>query len=131
MSLVVDTSALVAIVMKEPDAGVFLQRLRQERGGTRIAAPSKLELLMVLSGRQDDATDKAEALLAAFPITVAPFTTDLVPLAHDAFLRFGKGRHAAGLNFGDCIAYALAQYLRAPLLFKGRDFALTDVIPAL
>ena len=130
MTLVVDTSVLVAIISEEPDADSFRLKLAAERDA-RIAAPNVLELLMVLASRRGDATARVETLLMAFSVTVAPFTPELVPLAHDAFLQFGKGRHPAALNFGDCIAYAFARSLRAPLLFKGRDFALTDVIPAL
>ncbi|WP_156681095.1 type II toxin-antitoxin system VapC family toxin [Sphingomonas profundi] len=128
MTLVVDSSAIVAIILAEAEAAAFGERLLDN--DAVMAAPNQLETLMVLS-RRPGAEAALSGVLRAYNIQIAPFTADLVPLAHDAFVRFGKGRHAAGLNFGDCIAYALARARRAPLLFKGRDFALTDVVPAL
>ena len=87
---------------------------------------------MVAVGRKDvPGRDMAEALLARFNIAVVPWTDDHAGIAADAFLRFGKGRHPANLNFGDCMAYALAKSLDAPLLFKGDDFSKTDVKSAL
>ena len=72
-----------------------------------------------------------DELANALGLTVASFDASHVEEARDAFRRFGKGRHRAGLNFGDCCAYALAKTLDVPLLFKGNDFALTDIKPAL
>ena len=87
---------------------------------------------MVLSGRRGQApVDALDAYLRKAGISVLPFTADHALLARQAFLRYGKGRHKAGLNFGDCIAYAAAKLEGMPLLFKGDDFALTDVEAAL
>ena len=87
---------------------------------------------MVLEARRGpDATEDLKRLLAACATTVAPVDEDLAGRAHGAWRRYGKGRHPAGLNFGDCFSYALAISLRLPLLFKGEDFARTDVTPAI
>ena len=96
-----------------------------------MAAPTKVEMLMVAIGRKRiEAKAVALDLLEQYRIEVVDFTDLLTALAIDAFDRYGKGRHKASLNFGDCIAYALAKSLDAPLLFKGNDFALTDIRPA-
>ena len=87
---------------------------------------------MVQIGRQgaDEEADVRE-FLAEFPITIVAWDEHLASFATDAFVRFGKGRHAAGLNFGDCMAYALAKSLGAPLLYKGKDFPQTDIESAI
>lgn len=96
-----------------------------------MAAPTKVEMLMVaISRKRIEAKAVALDLLEHYRIEVVDFTDPLTTLAIDAFDRYGKGRHKASLNFGDCIAYALAKSLDAPLLFKGNDFALTDIRPA-
>ena len=94
-----------------------------------IAAPNVLEFSMVAIGRfGDEGGLMAEALIAQTELIVVPFDDHLVSLAIDAFLIFGRGRnHPARLNYGDCMAYALAKSLDAPLLFKGNDFSQTDV----
>jgi ribonuclease VapC len=83
---------------------------------------------MVMAGRRGpDSRSEVDALLETFGLRVLPFTEDHAREAVTAFLRYGKGRHAAGLNFGDCMAYAVARVEGAPLLFTGGDFARTDV----
>ena len=83
---------------------------------------------MVIAGRKGpDSRPEVEALLATLGLRVVPLTDAHARLATDAFLRWGKGRHPAGLNFGDCMAYAVAKAEGAPLLFTGGDFARTDV----
>ena len=87
---------------------------------------------MVLAGRKNEAAlDRLDAYLRESSISVMPFTLEHALVARQAFLRYGKGRHKAALNFGDCIAYATAKLEGMPLLFKGDDFALTDVEAAL
>lgn len=127
--IVVDTSAIIAMLQQEPEAEAIAEQLRTAPAAT-IGAPTKFELLLVAS-RRPQSIDDVRNTLAAFSIAVAPWTDDLAELAIDAHLRFGKGRHPAALNFGDCMAYALAKSLDAPLLFKGDDFAKTDVRSAI
>lgn len=129
--MIVDSSALVAILTEEEDA-VVLNRAIARSVSCSISAPNLLETAMVLSGRRGQApVDALDAYLRKAGISVLPFTADHALLARQAFLRYGKGRHKAGLNFGDCIAYAAAKLEGMPLLFKGDDFALTDVEAAL
>ncbi|MCY7272069.1 MAG: type II toxin-antitoxin system VapC family toxin [Sphingomonas bacterium] len=95
-----------------------------------MAAPTKFELFMVATGRRSDQGQKAADLLVVeYRIEIIDWTDALADLAIEAFRRFGKGRHKAALNFGDCMAYALAKSLDAPLLYKGNDFTLTDLRP--
>jgi ribonuclease VapC len=94
-----------------------------------MAAGTYLECAILIVGRFGGTVD-LDAWLARRAIAVIPVDHTLARLAADAFARYGKGRHPAGLNFGDCFAYALAASLGAPLLFKGEDFARTDVARA-
>lgn len=126
-----DTSALISILLNEPDAGAFRQCL-----GTTVtcmSAVSLQEASMVLAGRlgDNDPWRELEELVAKARIEIVPHDADLARIARDAFLRFGKGRHPARLNCGDCASYALARHRRIPLLFKGDDFARTDITSAL
>jgi ribonuclease VapC len=129
--VIVDSSALVAILTEEDDA-VLLNRAIARSDTCAISAPTLLETSMVLSGRRGQAPiDALDAYLSKAGIIVQPFTADHALIARQAFLRYGKGRHKAALNFGDCIAYAAAKLEGMPLLFKGDDFTLTDVESAL
>jgi len=129
--IVVDTSALIAILRNEPDKDHFVDRILTAPGRV-MSAVSLQEAGMVQAGRFGDgaALDLLAALVARLGIEVVPHDAALARLAGEAFLRFGKGRHVAGLNFGDCAAYALAASLGLPLLFKGDDFGRTDVMVA-
>jgi ribonuclease VapC len=129
--MIVDTSAIMAILQKEPEAPAFGAALTE---GARIAisAATLVELCVVAESRAGAAVwAEVEALMADAAIEVAPFTAGQAALAREGWRRFGKGRHPAGLNLGDCFAYALAQERGEPLLFRGGDFALTDVRRAL
>ncbi len=129
--IVLDSSAVVAILKHEPDAQLFEIKL-SEANDILIGAPTKFELLMVMARwRQAAAVDLASSLLKAVGAKVIPWDDTLTSLAIQAEFNFGKGRHPAALNFGDCMSYALAKSLNAPLLFKGDDFALTDITTAL
>lgn len=122
-----DSSALIAILAEEAEAEQFTYRIL-EAGDARIAAPNVLEYVMVATGmRLGFTAERALLLLQRLQVSPVAFSPAMVDLAVQAFLRFGKGRHQAGLNFGDCMAYALARSLDAPLLFKGTDFGRTDV----
>jgi len=129
--IVVDTSALIAIIKKEPDAARF-ERAIGDAEAAVISAVSVLEAAMVVTGRGPAEFGQAlDMILDELKIAVVPFDAHLAVLARDAFVRFGEGRHPAGLNMGDCASYALARANDLPLLFKGNDFSQTDVRPAL
>jgi ribonuclease VapC len=125
--MVADTSAILAILLNEPDAVVFATAI--EGADTRlISAGTLLESSLVVEARFAEAGGRElDLLLHRAEFEVVPVDSDQVELARAAYRRFGKGRHPAGLNFGDCFAYALAVSLGEPLLFKGGDFRLTDV----
>lgn len=127
--MVLDTSALLAILFNEPEADLFEQLLLDD-AVRLMAAPSIVEAGIVAESRAGDiGRSELDRLLHVLEIDVAPFTQDHVSAARYAFRTYGKGRHSAGLNFGDCFAYALSKISGEPLLFKGDDFAKTDVTP--
>lgn len=126
--IVVDASAVIAILQAEPEADRFLAILIEESEPV-MAAPTLFETKMV-AARNPDGADDVDRLLRSTGIQVTSWGEDHVSHAFDAFARYGRGRHRAALNFGDCMAYALAKSLDAPLLFKGGDFAATDITPA-
>lgn len=130
--MVIDTSAVTAIVFGEDDAESFLARILDERGELVIGAPTRIEAAIVIEARQGRAArDDLDALLDAVGASTVALEPHHVDLAVGAWRRFGKGRHPAGLNLGDCFAYALAIAEDAELLFKGHDFTQTDVRAAL
>lgn len=132
MTLVVDSSAIISILLDEDGCDIYRRALREHPGAFLIAAPTLLEVLIVLVHRtKRAANDVVETFLQGKAHEIVAFDEGLAALAHDAFFRFGKSRHPASLNFGDCMAYALAKALDAPLLFKGQDFAKTDIRSAL
>jgi ribonuclease VapC len=125
--MILDTSALVAILYGEPEARDFVERIHAA-DVCRISVANDVELAMVVESQLGpDGARQAEAFLRRASIVVEPVNLEQGELARQAFLDFGKGRHKAGLNFGDCFAYALAKATGEPLLFKGDDFALTDI----
>ena len=125
--MILDTSALVAILYGEPEARDFVERIHAA-DVCRISVANHVELAMVVESQLGpDGARQAEAFLRRASIVVEPVTLEQGEFARQAFLDFGKGRHKAGLNFGDCFAYPLAKYTGEPLLFKGDDFALTDI----
>ena len=125
--MIVDTSALLAVLFGEPDAEHYEQAIA-EASRCRMSVASFLEAAIVLESRAGAAAGhELDLFLERAPIELVPITSGHAQAARRAWRRFGKGNHPAGLNFGDCFAYALAEATREPLLFKGRDFALTDV----
>lgn len=129
--IVIDTSALVSILWQESDAELMLNAIHASPRRC-MGAPTKFELNLVMGGwRKAAAMAEASQLLFALRIEIADWTNELADIAGQAFLRFGKGQHKAALNFGDCMAYALAKSLDAPLLYKGSDFSMTDIRSAL
>jgi ribonuclease VapC len=130
--IAVDSSAIVAILRTEPEEQRFVDAIIAA-GATCLSAVSLQEASMVLAGRggAEAAWIPLDDFIARARMEVVPHDRRLAEVAREAFLRFGKGRHPAGLNFGDCASYALAKSLNVPLLFKGTDFAQTDIVPAL
>ncbi len=129
--MVIDTSAVVAILRQESGAESLLRRLTAA-GSRRISAASLLETAIVLEGKSGErGGEQLDLFLARAQIEVAPVTFEQVRIARRAWRRYGKGSgHAAQLNFGDCFSYALARSLGEELLYKGADFAHTDVARA-
>jgi ribonuclease VapC len=126
-SVVLDTSAVVALLQAEPEADRLLELLRAA-DVRRISAASVVETGIVLQARFGDHGERElDLFLERAEVQVIPLSVEQADLARQAFRRFGKGRHPAGLNFGDCFSYALSAALDAPLLFTGEDFARTDV----
>jgi ribonuclease VapC len=128
--MVVDSSAIVAILFNEPDAERYV-RVMADAAHAVISAMSYVELGMIGASRRGLTRADIDRRLAAGNIAVAPVGEAQAHRAFEAFLRYGKGRHPARLNLGDCFAYALAKEHGEPLLFKGEDFAQTDVESAL
>ncbi|MBN1629357.1 MAG: type II toxin-antitoxin system VapC family toxin [Thermoleophilia bacterium] len=128
--MIVDSSAIVAIILREPGFEAVLECL--EAGGpVAVGAPTLAESALVLSARLGrDARPKLARLLQEYEIEVIPFAAAHSDEATEAFMRFGKGRHPAALNFGDCMSYAVAKLAGQPLLCLGGDFAQTDLVLA-
>jgi ribonuclease VapC len=125
--MIVDTSALAAILYREPEAAAFA-RLIHDAETCRISVANYVELSMVVESQLgSDGMRQAEAFFRRAGIVIEPVTVEQGELARQAFLGFGKGRHKAALNFGGCFSYALAKTTGEPLLFKGADFSRTDI----
>ncbi len=128
--MVVDSSALVAILLHEPERKHFLDKLG-EAESRLISAATLLEVSIVTRSLLGESSFRQlDHLLAYLGVQVVPFDSEQVLIARNAFLRFGKGRHPARLNFGDCFSYALAKQTHRPLLCKGNDFPQTDILLA-
>jgi len=129
--MTLDTSALVAVLFGEPEADAFT-RLIHDAERCLISAGSFLELSIVIERQAGpEAARQCDMFFRRAGIIIEPFTVEQAHIARQAFHDFGKGRHRAGLNFGDCFAYALSKVTDEPLLFKGNDFRKTDVAGAL
>ena len=128
--MVIDTSALLAVLLNEPDAEPIAAAI--ERGSPRLlSAANLLEASIVVEARKGEAGGRElDLLLYRGEIEVVAFDRDQAEAARVAWRHFGKGRHPAALNFGDCFAYALAKTRAQPLLFRGDDFGRTDITPA-
>lgn len=126
--MVIDSSAIVAILEDEPERDSFSHAIA-DSDRRRISAANLLESHIVMQWRHhSEGVQRLDLLIERAAIEVVPIDLVQAQEARRAFSRFGKGLHPAKLNFGDCFAYALAKTLGEPLLFKGRDFELTDVI---
>ncbi len=126
--MVIDTSALLAVLFDEPEAADFAAAM--ELDAVRLcSAVSFLETSIVIETRRGvEGVTRLDLLIAEASIDVVPFTLDDARAARRAYRTFGRGYHKAGLNFGDCASYALADETRQPLLYKGDDFGKTDII---
>lgn len=128
--MIIDSSALVAIITNDPEAESMTRSI--SRAGTRlVSAGNLLEAGVVIEAKLGDSGGRdLDLYLHTLGVEVIAFTPRQASIARKAYRRFGKGRHPAGLNFGDCIAYALAGDTGEPLLFKGGDFLRTDIVAA-
>lgn len=129
--IAIDTSALVAILRNEPERAAFL-KLLQRTDPVLISPGTIVECRLVCHRRGGEAlVARLDDLLAAMAVEIVPIENNDLDIAHAAFVRYGKGSgHPAGLNFGDLFSYALAKSRGVPLLYKGRDFAATDILSA-
>jgi len=129
--MIIDTSAILAILLDERDAAIFAKAI-ENAGDRRMSAAGYLEAALVIDNRGDAVAQREfDRFLERSGIAIEPVTFEQGRIAREAYRDFGKGRHRAGLNFGDCFAYALARILDQPLLYKGRDFSHTDLQSAL
>jgi len=129
--MTLDSSALVAILFAEPGYLDLVDRIL-EADHVRVGAPTLVEASLVFIGRQGGSrrAESVEGLIEELGVSIVPFGEAEWHLAVDAFRRFGRGRHPAALNYGDCLAYATAKSFRDTLLFVGDDFTKTDIAPA-
>ena len=128
--MIVDSSALIAIIFGEPEGAVLLDGLMSDT--PRMSAATYFETGMVIDRKAEDdfAVQAFARLLLLTRVEIVPVTRTHADIARAAYRRFGKGNHPASLNFGDCFAYALARQTGEPLLFKGTDFSQTDIVSA-
>ena len=125
--MTLDSSALLAILFGEPGYLDLVDRILQA-DAVRVGAPTLAETAIVLAGKRTTAKRNAlDALVAELGIDVVPFTADHYTEAERAYARYGRGRHKAALNFGDCLSYAIASVADDTLLFVGDDFTHTDI----
>ena len=125
--MIVDTSALLAVFFNEPEAEEFARAIAGAEA-SRMSVANLLEASIIADSQTDPRTGRQlDALVANFRLLIEPVTEEQVRLARQAYFDFGRGNHPAGLDFGDCFAYALAKATGEPLLFKGDDFKQTDI----
>lgn len=130
--MIVDASAILAILLEEADGDSFEDRLLVPRQSHAMSPVNYLEAAVKADGLKDPRKgEELDNLIAGFSIEIVPVTPEQARLAREAYKSFGKGNHPAKLNLGDCFAYALAKARREPLLFKGDDFRMTDIEAAI
>lgn len=129
--MILDSSALVAVLAGEPDRAQFIEAISRAPV-CRISAATYVEISIVLEAQHGpEVLRQFDALMHRAHVAIEPVTEEQARLARQAYIDYGKGRHPAGLNYGDCFSYALAKSINEPLLFKGQDFAKTDMKSAL
>jgi len=125
--MVLDTSSILAILLGEPETELFIDMISKDRKRL-LSAGSALELMIVIEAKKGEAGGRElDLFLHRAKIDIVPFDSEQAEIARVAWRQYGKSKHPAGLNFGDCFAYALAKTSGEPLLFKGNDFTKTDV----
>ena len=130
--MIVDASAILAVLLKEPEEYRFADILTDSQDKVGLSPVNYLEVAVrVDRGDMPEASERLDQILSRMNVTLAEVTVEQALLAREAYQKFGKGNHPARLNLGDCFAYALAKARSEPLLFKGEDFRLTDVEAAL
>jgi ribonuclease VapC len=128
--MIIDTSAIIAILFDEEDARIYAEAITRA-DSCRISAATFVETAIVVEAQtKNSGSRQLDAFLRRAGIAIEPVTEEQAHIARQAFIDFGKGRHPADLNYGDCFSYALSRATREPLLFKGKDFAKTDLIAA-
>ena len=129
--MVIGTSVLIAILFGKPEADAFAQAIADD-DARLVSTASVLEASIAVESELGEAGGRElDFLVLTTAVETVPFTVDHLRMARHAYRAFGKGRHPAGLNFGNCFAYALSRTTGEPLLFKGGDFTRTDITPAL
>jgi ribonuclease VapC len=129
--MIVDSSAILAVLFSESDAETYARAIA-EADSCRVSAATFVEIAIVVEAQtKNGGSRQFDAFMRRAGITIEPVTEEQAHIARQAYTDFGKGRHGAALNFGDCFSYALAKVTGEPLLFKGDDFKQTDIIPAL
>lgn len=128
--MILDTSAIIAILFDEDDAKIYAQAIAGA-GSCRLSAATFVETAIVVETQtKSSGSRQFDAFIRRAGVAIDPVTEEQAHIARQAFIDFGKGRHPAGLNYGDCFSYALSKATQEPLLFKGKDFAKTDVTAA-
>jgi ribonuclease VapC len=129
--VILDTSALLAVLLREPEAPAFAHAIETAEV-VRMSVAGYLEAAIFVDRRGDEVRRALlDTFIEEFGIVLEPVTIEQIRVARQAFRSFGKGMHPAGLNYGDCFTYALARAVREPVLFKGSDFSQTDLTPAI
>ncbi len=128
--MIVDTSAIIAVLFNEEDAQVYAEAIALA-DSCRVSAATFVETGIVVEAQtRHNGGRQLDAFIRRASIVIESVTEEQAYIARQAFIDFGKGRHRAGLNYGDCFSYALAKAAREPLLFKGQNFAQTDLVAA-
>jgi ribonuclease VapC len=125
--MIIDTSAIIAVLFNEDDAKVYADLITQSDSRRMSAATFVETAIVVETQTKTSGSRQLDAFLRRADIAIEPVTEEHAHIARQAFIDFGKGRHPAGLNYGDCFSYALAKASGEPLLFKGKDFSKTDL----
>jgi ribonuclease VapC len=128
--MILDTSAILAILFEEDDAEIYAQAITRAESCRLSAATFAETAILVEAQTRNNGGRQLDAFIRRAGISIDPVTEEQAHIARQAFIDFGKGRHPAGLNYGDCFSYALSKTTQEPLLFKGKDFAKTDLAAA-
>jgi ribonuclease VapC len=128
--MILDTSAIIAVLFNEDDANLYAELITQSDSRRMSAATFVETAIVVETQTRTSGSRQLDAFMRRADIAIEPVTEEHAHIARQAFIDFGKGRHAAGLNYGDCFSYALAKATGDPLLFKGKVFSKTDLVAA-